>query len=58
MADDRKVFFRAAFGKGLAAHGPAEVEEMIRGAGFEGLVPCLQAGLIRAWIATRAQRHG
>ena len=58
MADDRRVFFRAAFGKGLAAHGPAEVEDMIRGAGFEGLVPCLQAGLIRAWIATRAQRHG
>lgn len=53
MADDRRVCFRAAFGRGLAAHGPAQVEAMMREAGFGGLVQCLQAGLIRGWIGTR-----
>lgn len=54
MPDDRRPFFRAAFGKALAAHGPAEVEAMISRAGFSAPIPIVQAGLIRGWMATRA----
>lgn len=54
MPDERKAFFRAAFGRELAAHGPAEVEAMIARAGFSAPVQCFQATLIRGWIAVRA----
>lgn len=53
MPDERKPSFRAAFGKDVAAHGPAEVEAMIARAGFTPPVPVFQAALIRAWVATR-----
>jgi tRNA (cmo5U34)-methyltransferase len=53
MPDDRKTSFRAAFGKGLAAHGPAEVEAMIARSGFSAPAQCLQAALIRGWVAAR-----
>lgn len=53
MAEDRRPMFRAAFGKALAAHTPAEVEAMIAAAGFTAPLPCAQALLIRAWMATR-----
>ena len=49
MPDERKVSFRAAFGRGLAAHGPAEVEAMIAHAGFSAPAQCFQAALIRGW---------
>jgi tRNA (cmo5U34)-methyltransferase len=55
MPEDRKPAFRAAFGRGVAAHGPAEVEEMIADAGFSPPVPCFQATLIRGWFAERAR---
>lgn len=54
IADDRKVAFRTMFGKAIAVHGPSEVEAMIAHAGFSPPVPCLQAALIRGWVATRA----
>lgn len=54
MPEERKGFFRAAFGSGLAAHGPAEVEAMIASAGFDAPVPVFQAALIRGWTALRA----
>ena len=53
MPDERKVSFRAAFGKQVAAHGPAEVEVMIARAGFAAPAQCFQAALIRGWMATR-----
>lgn len=53
MPDERKPMFRSAFGKTLAAHGPAEVEAMITRAGFNAPVQCFQAALIRAWMASR-----
>lgn len=53
MPEERKASFRAAFGKGLAAHGPAEVQSMIARAGFSAPIPCFQATLIRGWVATR-----
>lgn len=53
MTDERKGCFRAVFGKGVAAHGPAEVEAMIERAGFTAPVPCFQALLIRGWMAAR-----
>jgi tRNA (cmo5U34)-methyltransferase len=51
MPDERRDSFRAAFGSGLAAHGPAEVEAMIAGAGFSAPAQCFQATLIRGWVA-------
>lgn len=45
--------YRAAFGRAVAAHGPAEVEAIITRAGFSAPIPCYQAALIRGWIATR-----
>lgn len=53
MPDDRRASFRAAFGKGLAAHGPAEVEGMLAGAGFTAPAQCFQAAIVRGWIARR-----
>lgn len=53
MPHDRRPTFRAAFGKGLAAHGLAEVEAIITRAGFSAPVQCLQAALIRAWFTAR-----
>jgi tRNA (cmo5U34)-methyltransferase len=53
LPDDRKVSFRTAFGRGLAAHGPAEVEAMIARAGFSAPAPCFQAALVRGWMAVR-----
>lgn len=53
VPDERKATFRAAFGSGLAVHGPAEVEAMITRAGFSPPAQCFQAALIRAWMATR-----
>ena len=46
--------FREMFGKVVGAHDPVQVEGLIRQAGFENVVPCFQAVLIRAWLATRA----
>ena len=45
--------YRAAFGRDFAAHGPAQVEEIIVQAGFDAPVACFQASLIRSWVATR-----
>ena len=45
--------FRELFGKVVAAHDPETVEGLIQQAGFERIVPCFQAVLIRAWLATR-----
>lgn len=53
MPEERKGSFRAAFGRGVAAHGPAEVEAMITRAGFSPPARCFQATLIRAWVAAR-----
>lgn len=53
MPDERKPFFRGAFGTGLAAHGPAEVEAIIARAGFSAPVQCFQAALIRGWMTVR-----
>ncbi|GDX81861.1 methyltransferase [Deltaproteobacteria bacterium] len=53
MPDERKASFRTVFGKGVAVHGPAEVEAMIARAGFSAPVQCGQAALVRAWVATR-----
>lgn len=53
MPDDRKGSFRAAFGRGLAAHGPVEVEAMIARAGFSAPAQCFQAALIRGWMTAR-----
>lgn len=53
MPEERKGSFRAAFGRGVAAHGPAEVEAILTRAGFPAPVPCFQAALIRGWMATR-----
>ena len=53
MPEERKESFRAAFGRGVAAHGPAEVDAMIAGAGFSAPVLCVQAALIRGWTAVR-----
>ena len=53
MPDERKAPFRAAFGTGLAVHGPAEVEAMLARAGFPAPAQCAQAALIRGWIAVR-----
>lgn len=54
VPDDRKASFRAAFGKQIAAHGPAEVEAMTARAGFSAPAQCFQAALIRGWTAIRA----
>ena len=53
MPEERRVSFRAAFGKQVAVHGPAEVEAIITRAGFSAPVPCFQAALIRGWVASR-----
>ncbi|MDP2306875.1 MAG: methyltransferase domain-containing protein [Pseudomonadota bacterium] len=53
MPDERKVSFRAVFGRGVAAHGPAEVEAMIARAGFSAPAQCFQAALIRGWVTAR-----
>lgn len=54
MPDERKDSFRCMFGKGVAAHGPAEVEAMIAHAGFTAPARCFQAALIRGWTAVRS----
>ncbi len=51
VPDERQGTFRAAFGKGLAVHRPAEVEAMIARAGFSTPTPVFQAALIRGWAA-------
>lgn len=53
VPDERKAAFRTAFGKGLAVHGPAAVEAMIARAGFSAPVQCVQAALVRGWVASR-----
>jgi len=53
LPDDRRGPFRAAFGTAIAAHGPREVEAMIRDAGFSAPVPVFQAALVRGWTAQR-----
>lgn len=53
MPDERRGAFRAAFGRGVAAHGPAEVGAIIERAGFSAPVQCMQAALIRGWMAAR-----
>lgn len=53
VPDERKASFRAAFGKDFAVHGPAEVEAMITRAGFSAPVQCVQAALVRGWVASR-----
>ncbi len=53
LPDDRKLSFRAVFGKQVAAHGPAEVEAIIARAGFSAPAQCFQAALIRGWVADR-----
>jgi len=45
--------FRDMFGKVVAAHDPDEVEALVKAAGFSDVVQCAQAGLVRAWVATR-----
>ncbi len=47
--------YRAMFGREFAVHGPAEVEAMIGGAGFDTVVPCYQAVLVRGWLAQRSR---
>ena len=54
MPPDARSRFRAAFGRGVAAHGPSEVEAIIKRAGFTDLAQVYQAVLIRGWVATRA----
>ncbi|HNH45594.1 MAG TPA: class I SAM-dependent methyltransferase, partial [Myxococcota bacterium] len=58
MPEDRKPFFRAAFGKALAVQGPAEVEALMAAAGFAAPAPCFQATLIRGWFTHRAPTGG
>jgi tRNA (cmo5U34)-methyltransferase len=53
VPEDRRGPFRAGFGVGVAVHGPAEVERLLARAGFPRPVQCLQAALVRGWIATR-----
>ncbi len=53
LPDERKASFRTLFGKGVAAHGPAEVEAMIAQAGFDAPAQCCQAALVRGWVAAR-----
>jgi hypothetical protein len=53
MAEERKPAFRAMFGKGVAAQGPAEVEGLITGAGFLPPVQVFQAARVRGWVTTR-----
>ncbi len=53
LPDERKASFRAAFGRDLATHGPAEVEAMIAHAGFSAPASVFQAALIRGWTAAR-----
>jgi hypothetical protein len=52
MPPDREAAYRAGFGTGVAAHGPAEVEGMLDRAGFAA-TPCFQSALIRGWLAKR-----
>ncbi len=54
MTEERKPQYRAMFGRDVAAQGPAEVEALIREAGFTAPVACYQAGLIHGWVASRA----
>ena len=58
MPEEKKPFFRAAFGKGVAAHGPTEVEAMLAAAGFSPPVQIFQATLIRAWMTARKPKEG
>ncbi len=51
--DEGRPFYRAAFGRDFAVHGPAAVEAMIARAGFTAPTQCLQIGLISGWIAIR-----
>jgi tRNA (cmo5U34)-methyltransferase len=53
MAEERRPAFRAMFGVGVAARGPAEVEALLAAAGFTSPVPVFQATLVRAWVTTR-----
>lgn len=43
----RQEMYRAVFGRGVAAHTPAQVEEMIVRAGLAPPAACTQATLIR-----------
>ncbi len=53
MPEERRPMFLAAFGRDVAAHGPAAVEAMIAQAGFPAPVQVFQGALIRGWIAAR-----
>lgn len=53
VPEDRRGPFRAAFGTAIAAHGPREVEVMIRDAGFSAPAQVFQAALVRGWTARR-----
>lgn len=58
VAPDRQAMYREMFGQGVAAHSPAEVEEMMASAGFSGIAACYQATLIRGWVATAGNVTG
>lgn len=45
--------YRQAYGKQFAAHGPEQVAQMIKAAGFTPAAPIFQAALMRGWTATR-----
>ena len=45
--------YREVFDMGIAKHAPAEVEALMRRAGFEDPTPCFQVALMRGWFATR-----
>lgn len=53
LTGEGRAFYRTAFGRDFAVHGPDEVQAMIARAGFTDPALCYQFGLIRGWIASR-----
>lgn len=58
VAPERQDSYRAMFGHGVAAHAPAQVEEMMVQAGFAPPAACYQAALICGWVARKAAGSG
>jgi hypothetical protein len=46
--------YRGVFGRVVAAHRPAEVQNMSVAAGFPDAAVCVQIAAVRGWLARRA----
>ena len=54
VSPERQDGYRAMFGRGVAAHPPAQVEAMMVRAGFAPPAACYQTALLRGWVAIKA----